>query len=139
MIFDYIIIGAGIAGLYTVYNLKKKFPNKTFLILEANKKKYIGGRIHQEEFSNRLVTTGAGVGDIVPTTDLERAFFCFMINSGDIIFALVFGLINNMVLSNRMDDDTGNFINSMVRTERCLAKFEISGIWKDRIEQFYTY
>jgi len=59
MIYDYIIVGAGIAGLYTAYNLK---PNKTFIILEANKKKYIGGRIHQELFANHLVTTGAGVG-----------------------------------------------------------------------------
>jgi len=59
MIYDYIIVGAGIAGLYTAYNLK---PNKTFIILEANKKKYIGGRIHQELFANHLVTTGAGIG-----------------------------------------------------------------------------
>jgi len=62
MIYDYIIIGAGIAGLYTAYNLKKNFPDKTFLILEANKKKYIGGRIYQEKFSNHLITTGAGIG-----------------------------------------------------------------------------
>lgn len=62
-----------------------------------------------------------------------------MINSGDVIFALVFGLINNMVLNSRLDDETGNFIDSMVRIERCLAKFEISSTWKDRIEQFYTY
>lgn len=80
------------------------------------------------------ITTGAGVGDIIPTTDVERVFFTFMINSGDVIFALVFGLINNMVLSSRLDDETGNFIDSMVRTERCLAKFEISSTWKDRIE-----
>lgn len=59
MIYDYIIVGAGIAGLYTAYNLEK---NKTFIILEANKKKYIGGRIHEELFANHLVTTGAGVG-----------------------------------------------------------------------------
>ena len=44
-----------------------------------------------------------------------------------------------MVLNSKLDDDTGNFINSMVKIERCLAKFEISSTWKDRIEQFYTY
>jgi flavin-dependent dehydrogenase len=62
MNYDYIIIGAGIAGLYAAYNIKKIYPNKTFIILEANSKKYIGGRVHQEMFENHLVTTGAGVG-----------------------------------------------------------------------------
>lgn len=62
MIFDYIIVGAGVAGLYTAYNLKKTHPNCTFLILEANNRKYIGGRIHQEKFADNLVTTGAGIG-----------------------------------------------------------------------------
>jgi hypothetical protein len=60
--YDYIIIGAGIAGLYAAYNLKKTHPDSTFLLLEANKKQYIGGRIHQEPFADHLVTTGAGVG-----------------------------------------------------------------------------
>jgi hypothetical protein len=62
MIYDFIIIGAGIAGLYAAYNIKKKYPNKTFIILEANKKKYIGGRVHEEVFDEHLVTTGSGVG-----------------------------------------------------------------------------
>ena len=60
--YDYIIIGAGIAGLYAAYNLKKTHPNCTFLILETNNKKNIGGRIHQEKFADNLVTTGAGIG-----------------------------------------------------------------------------
>jgi len=60
--YDYIIIGAGIAGLYAAYNLKKTHPNSTFLLLEADHKKYIGGRIHQEKFADHLVTTGAGIG-----------------------------------------------------------------------------
>ena len=60
--YDYIIIGAGIAGLYAAYNLKKTHPTSTFLLLEADHKKYIGGRIHQETFADHLVTTGAGIG-----------------------------------------------------------------------------
>jgi hypothetical protein len=58
MIYDYIIVGGGIAGLYSAYNLK----SKSFIILEANKKKNFGGRLHQELFSNHLINTGAGVG-----------------------------------------------------------------------------
>lgn len=80
------------------------------------------------------ITTGAAGGDIYAVTDLERCFFCFMMNCGDVVFALAFGLINQIVLNSRLDDDTGNFIDSMVKIERCLAKFEISGTWKDRIE-----
>ena len=62
MIYDYIIIGSGIVGLYTAYNIKKMFPNKTFLILEQNGKKLIGGRVLEATFENNLVKTGAGVG-----------------------------------------------------------------------------
>lgn len=62
MVYDYIIIGAGIAGLYAAYNLKNKYPDKTFLVLEANSKKYIGGRVRQKMFNNHLVNTGAGIG-----------------------------------------------------------------------------
>lgn len=77
------------------------------------------------------ITTGAGSGDIYAVTDIERAFFCFMMNCGDVIFALAFGLINQIALNTRLDDETGNFINTMVKIERSLAKFEISGTLKD--------
>jgi hypothetical protein len=62
MIYDYIIVGAGIGGLYAAYNIKKIYPDKKFLILEENSKKYIGGHIREDKFANHLVTTGAGVG-----------------------------------------------------------------------------
>lgn len=58
MNYDYIIIGAGLSGLYTAYNIKKK-SNKTFIILEANN--FIGGRTLEEKFNNQLIKTGAGV------------------------------------------------------------------------------
>lgn len=85
------------------------------------------------------ITTGAGSGDIYAVTDMERVFYCFMMNCGDVMFALAFGLINNIALNSRIDDETGNYINSMVKIERTLAKFEITATWKDRIEQFYTF
>jgi hypothetical protein len=59
MIYNYVIIGAGISGLYTAFNIKKKYPDKTFIILEANN--YIGGRTLEEKFNNQLVKTGAGI------------------------------------------------------------------------------
>ena len=42
--YDYIILGGGIAGLYTIYKLSNQYPNKTFLLLEKTDR--FGGRVH---------------------------------------------------------------------------------------------
>lgn len=55
-----IIIGAGIAGLYTGYLLKKSNPNLKFLILEKNDR--VGGRILNTKFHGQNIPLGAGVG-----------------------------------------------------------------------------
>jgi len=60
MIYNNIIIGAGISGLYTAYKIKKKYPNETILILESNNK--IGGRMGIEKFHDTNVLIGAGIG-----------------------------------------------------------------------------
>ena len=60
--YDIIIIGAGIAGLYAAYTIKKLYPEKTFLILEKNKKQAIGGRASSEYFHGSEIATGAGIG-----------------------------------------------------------------------------
>ena len=39
MKYDIIIIGSGISGLYTAYNIKKTFPETSFLVLEKYKNK----------------------------------------------------------------------------------------------------
>ena len=62
MKYDIIIIGSGIAGLYAAYNIKKTSPNTSFLILEKNKKKYIGGRVKTDLFYGTEIVTGAGIG-----------------------------------------------------------------------------
>ena len=58
---DIIIIGSGMAGLYSAYNIKKTCPN-TFLVLEKYKKDWIGGRTSNEMFYGTEIVTGAGVG-----------------------------------------------------------------------------
>ena len=60
MIYDNIIIGAGISGLYTGYKIKKLYPNETLLILESNNK--IGGRMGAVKFHDTNVLIGAGIG-----------------------------------------------------------------------------
>lgn len=62
MIYDIIIIGSGISGLYAAYNIKKMSPDKSFLILEKYKKQWIGGRTSDEMFYGTEVVTGAGIG-----------------------------------------------------------------------------
>lgn len=59
---DIIIIGAGIAGLYSAYNIKKMSPKTSFLILEQNKRQWLGGRMGNETFYGTSVVTGAGIG-----------------------------------------------------------------------------
>lgn len=61
-IYDVIIIGSGIAGLYSAYNIKKMSPKTSYLILEKYKKKWIGGRMNNETFYGVQVVTGAGIG-----------------------------------------------------------------------------
>ena len=61
-IYDIIIVGSGISGLYSAYNILKKAPKTSFLILEKYKKKWIGGRMNNENFYGVQVVTGAGIG-----------------------------------------------------------------------------
>lgn len=59
--YDIIIIGSGLAGLYSAYNLTK-LSTKSFLILEKNPKKWIGGRANNDEYYGTNIVTGAGIG-----------------------------------------------------------------------------
>ena len=60
--YDIIIIGAGIAGLYSAYRIKQLSPSKTVLVIERDKKDWIGGRIGNDLFYGQQIVTGAGIG-----------------------------------------------------------------------------
>ena len=60
--YDIIIIGSGISGLYSAFNIQKFNPNTSFLVLEKYKKQWIGGRTSNEKFHEVSIVTGAGVG-----------------------------------------------------------------------------
>jgi monoamine oxidase len=55
-ILDYIVIGGGIAGLYSNYNLSK---NKNGILLE--KESYFGGRVLETKFHGTMIKLGAGI------------------------------------------------------------------------------
>lgn len=60
--YDIIIIGSGIAGLYSAYKIKQMQPELSVLILEKNKKQWIGGRTNNKQFYGASVVSGAGIG-----------------------------------------------------------------------------
>lgn len=62
--YDVIIVGGGISGIYTMYNLKKNYPNLKVLLLEKNER--FGGRVytHHEKVDNVDYTMDLGAGRI---------------------------------------------------------------------------
>lgn len=55
---DFIIIGGGIAGLYTMYNILKKRPHSKIILIE--KENNLGGRVHT--FTDKYMDVEAGAG-----------------------------------------------------------------------------
>jgi len=60
--YDIIIIGSGISGLYSAYNIQQMSPDTSFVVLEKYKKQWIGGRTSNDTFDKTQIVTGAGVG-----------------------------------------------------------------------------
>jgi len=58
MIYDYIVLGGGISGLYCAHLLLKRTPRASVLILE--KEGVVGGRVHT--YSDKYMTVEAGAG-----------------------------------------------------------------------------
>ena len=60
--YDLVIVGGGISGLYSAYKIKKKKPRANILILERNREGYLGGRTGNDMFEGEKIVTGAGIG-----------------------------------------------------------------------------
>lgn len=56
--YDMVIIGAGISGLYLGYKLLLQYPKKKIIIIEKNN--YIGGKIQTKHFKDYVYEAGAG-------------------------------------------------------------------------------
>uniref|UniRef100_A0A6C0HXV5 Amine oxidase domain-containing protein n=1 Tax=viral metagenome TaxID=1070528 RepID=A0A6C0HXV5_9ZZZZ len=61
-IYDVIIVGAGMAGLYTAFLLKSQNPKISLLVIEKNNKQHLGGRANTELFYGTKISIGAGIG-----------------------------------------------------------------------------
>ena len=60
--YDVIIVGAGMAGLYTAFLLKSQNPKISLLVIEQNSKEHLGGRANTELFYGTKIAIGAGIG-----------------------------------------------------------------------------
>lgn len=58
--YDWIIVGAGMAGLYAAYCLRLRHPEDSLLVLEGSSTP--GGRASNTSFYGSTVVTGAGIG-----------------------------------------------------------------------------
>ena len=58
MVYDFVILGGGISGLYTAYQLLQKNPDSKLLLLEKSAR--LGGRIHTYKDKYMSVEAGAG-------------------------------------------------------------------------------
>jgi monoamine oxidase len=56
--FDIIVLGGGIGGLYSAYSVLKKHPRASVLVLE--KESYLGGRVYT--YHDKFMTVEAGAG-----------------------------------------------------------------------------
>jgi len=60
--YDIVIIGGGVAGLYTAYKILKRSPKTNLLLVDRAERRDLGGRANNAIFQGVSVVTGAGIG-----------------------------------------------------------------------------
>ena len=80
LIYDIIIIGGGIAGLYSAYKIKQYSPETRFLILEKSSLGNFGGRLGNYDFFGESVVKGAGIGRLKKDILLQSLLHKFRFN-----------------------------------------------------------
>jgi hypothetical protein len=95
--YDIIIIGSGMSGLYSAYNIKNTNPNISFLILEKYKKNWIGGRTSNDMFYGTEVVTGAGIGRKLKDKLLLKLLNNFKIHTNEYIISPKYSSVVNHI------------------------------------------
>lgn len=70
MIYDYVIVGGGPAGLYCATRIQEEMASSPTILI-AEKDRHLGGRTRTTQFHGRVVNTGAGVGRYAKDTILK--------------------------------------------------------------------
>ena len=86
--YDIIVIGGGIAGVYTTYKIQQKSPQTKVLLIE--KENRLGGRVHT--FTNKYMTVEAGAGRIHGSQPL------------------IMGLIEELGLAKKLKKNSGSVV-----------------------------
>ena len=80
------------------------------------------------------IVSSVGYGDMFPMNDLERIYIIFMINLGDALFALAFGLIAAIWMHISQSDEVQQFILRMSQIDEFMASFSIDEDQRKRVE-----
>ena len=138
MEYDYIIIGAGISGLYTAYKIKKNNPDHKFIILEKNSKKYIGGRMNVYNFYGNNINIGAGIGR------KEKDFLLINLLK-DLKIKYIEGILNVNYHENVNKIDIINTLKELKKAysnkykNSTFKKFALEILGNDKYNNFITY
>jgi hypothetical protein len=146
MIYDDIIVGSGISGLYYAHLLTKNYPHKKFLILESSDR--IGGRVGQTMFHDTKIVYGAGVGRfdkdklLVGLLDELGVKYNKYITKIDYLFSErkinILGVIE--FLKNKMIDlDTRNEIRNDIRKVRNKYTFKEFALKNMSSDEYTTF
>ncbi len=136
MIYDFIIIGAGISGLYCAYNILKNNKNAKIIILEKDK---IGGRMNVYNFHGTNVNIGAGVGrknkdqlllNLLKNLNVNFNESPFNVNYHDTVVKINFKTIINKLKNNYNQEKHKNLT---------FKKYATEILGKDVYKKFVTY
>jgi CRP-like cAMP-binding protein len=85
------------------------------------------------------VVSTVGYGDMFPMTDIERIFFVLLINSGDALFAVAFGLIAGITMQASNNKSTEVFFNKMHSIKELIRENGGDQNQIFKVEQFFAY
>lgn len=85
------------------------------------------------------IVATVGYGDMFPMTDAERLFFVFLINMGDAVFAVAFGLIAGISMQASKNRSTDEFFKKMHSIKELLRQSGGEVSQKVKVEQFFAY
>ena len=85
------------------------------------------------------IVSTTGYGDMVAYNDTERVALILLINLGDALFAVAFGLLAGLTMKTSSYTDAEKVFNKMDSVLTFLKKFKIEEEIKRKITNFYSY
>jgi len=99
----------------------------------------IGERYLMSMYYVIKIVTGLGQSDMIAYNDLERICFILIINLGDAVFAMTFGLIAQIQMHISENSHFQQYVQKMKEVETFLNFVQAQSQQKKRIEQYFSY